>query len=317
MAAEGLKRVGVHPVSNDLQLSATAACGSHITPLLLLVTLKLVVASTCDHFTRVTTGGSKLPASAPVYGLLFGTRNDEVCSICDSVDINYTYEGQQMHILPGEIESKVKLWTAVFTTYKLVGWYGFGAGISADHNKFHGVIAQYTEDPAFLLINQSALTNVEELPLNVYIAGEGSNEGSSGLRPVHFIIETSEVEKVALDHITKSTPVPGLSSLEVKNQSTLTSLQILDNKVGTIVETLRAMQEGRIPVDHALLRSASRICHSLPPVDSAGLKNTFSTEVTNSLLITYLSAATRTTTQLEEAADVYNSTYGDRGMSHT
>lgn len=257
-----------------------------------------------------------MPASAPVYGLLFGTNSDGICSICDSVDINYTYEGQEMHILPGEIENKSKLWTAVFTTYTLVGWYSFGVDATADHKKFHHMISQHTPDPVFLLINQSALSNSDELPLNVYTAERTADGAVAGLNAVHFVIETSEVEKVALDHITKSTPVPGLSALEVKNQSTLTSLRILDTKVGTIVDTLRAMQEGRIPLDHSLLRSASRISHSLPPVDSAGLQGSFSAEVTNALLVTYLSAATRTAVQLEEVADVYNYTYGDRGMSH-
>lgn len=222
-----------------------------------------------------------------------------------------------MHILPGEIESKVKLWTAVFTTYKLVGWYGFGSEATADHGKFHQFITHYTPDPVFLLINQSVLSDAEELPLNVYTASRDGSGSITGLRAVHFVIETSDVEKLTLDHITKSTPVPGLSSLEVKNQSTLTSLRILDNKVSTIVDTLRAMQEGRIPIDHTLLRSAARICHALPPVDATGLRETFSTEVTNSLLITYLSAATRTAGQLEEVVDVYNSTYADRGMPHS
>jgi hypothetical protein len=38
--------------------------------------------------------------------------------------------------------------------------------------------------------------------------------------------------------------------------------------------------------------------------------------VTNSLLIAYLSAASKTAGQLEEVADVYNSVYGDRGSAH-
>lgn len=274
-----------------------------------------MIASTCDHFTRVSTGGSKLPANAPVYGLLFGTRADGACSVCDSVDINYTFDNNEIHILPGEIDNKAKLWTAVFTTYKLIGWYSFGVEVNVDHRKFHDMISGYAPDPVFLLINQSALSDSDELPLCIYISDNGNNS-PTGFKNAPFFIETSEVEKLALDHITKSTPVPGLSSLEVKNQSTLTSLRILDNKVDTIIETLQAMQDGRVPMNHALLRQAAKICQSLPPVDGLALREGVTEEVTNSLLITYLSTATHTAGQLEKVADVYNGLYSDRGMSH-
>eukprot|EP01032_Pedospumella_encystans_P014273 gene14273-16408_t len=276
----------------------------------------LVVASTCDHFTRVATGGSKLPYNAPVYGLLFGTKNETYTSICDSVDINYTYSGGDIHVLEGEIDNKVKLWTAVFTTYRLIGWYSFGAKPTADHRKIHTMIAGYTEDPIFLLINQESLEDSDLLPVSVYRGvNVGSNKSSADFADVSFRIETSDVEKVALDHITKSTPVPGLSALEVQNQSTLTSLRILDSKVGTIIGTLRAMKEGNLPMDHALLRSAAKICQSLPPIDSTTFREEFNEETATSLLLSYLSAATKTSVQLNDVSDIYNSIHSEKSYS--
>lgn len=274
------------------------------------------MASTCDHFTRVSTGGSKLPYNAPVYGLLFGTKNESYSSICDSVDINYTYSGGDIHVVEGEIDNKVKLWTAVFTTYKLIGWYSFGVKPTADHRKIHTMISGYAEDPIFLLINQEALVDSDLLPLSVYHGvSVGSSKTSADFVDVSFRIETSDVEKLALDHITKSTPVPGLSALEVQNQSTLTSLRILDSKVGTIIDTLRAMKEGRIPTDHTLLRSAAKICQSLPPIDSATFREEFNEEAATSLLVSYLSAATKTSAQLSDVSDIYNTIYSEKGYS--
>ena len=233
------------------------------------------------------------------------------------MDINYPFDANDIHILPGEIESKVKLWTAVFTTYTLIGWYSFGIQPTADHNKFHEMMTNYVSDPVFLLINQSALSESDELPLNVFLTETNAQTNSQWrLKETHFKIETSDVEKLALDHITKSTPVPGLSTLEVQNQSTLTSLRILDSKVGTIIDTLNAMREGKIPMDHTLLRSAAKICQSLPPVDAVSLEQGFTEEITHSLMVTYLSVATKTSRQLVEVTDTYNAVYSDRGMSH-
>jgi hypothetical protein len=251
-----------------------------------------------------------LPVDAPVYGLLFGTNTDGYLSVCDSVDCNYTYSSDGVEIIPGEVESKTKLWTAVFTTYSLIGWYSFGEGLSPEHAKFHEMVAAYTAEPVFLLINQSSASDSDELPLNVYSWDEGRQ-----LRETPFRIETSEVEKVALDHITKSTPVPGQSALEVQNQSTLTSLRILDCKVEGVVAALQAMKDGTVPVDHALLRRAAKICQALPPVDSSTFDKDFADEMTNSLVISYLSAATRTVGQLNEVTDLYSSSYGEKGYS--
>jgi hypothetical protein len=271
----------------------------------------LVIASTCDHYTRVSTGGSKLPEDAPVYGLLFGTNTDGYLSVCDSVDCNYTCTPDGVEVIPGEFESKTKLWTAVFTTYSLIGWYSFGAALSPEHAKFHELVAAHTPDPVFLFINPSAASDSDELPLNVYRYESDSRQ----LCDTPFRIETSEVEKVALDHITKSTPVPGQSAMEVQNQSSLTSLRILDGKVGVVVAALQAMRDGTLPVDHALLRRAAKICQALPPIDSSTFDKDFADEMTNSLVISYLSAATKTVGQLNEVTDLYSSSYGEKGYS--
>jgi hypothetical protein len=247
---------------------------------------------------------------------LFGTKNEAYTSICDSVDINYTYTGGDIHVLEGEIDNKVKLWTAVFTTYKLIGWYSFGSMPTVDHKKVHTMIAGYTPNPIFLLINQVSVEDSDLLPISVYNASiDNASLSVAGFSDVSFRIETSEVEKLTLDHITKSTPVPGLSALEVQNQSTLTSLRILDSKVSTIIETLRAMRDGGTPVDHNLLRSAAKICQSLPPIDSGTFQEEYNEETATSMLLSYLSAATKTAAQLNEVSDIYNNIYSDKGFS--
>lgn len=215
--------------------------------------------------------------------------------------------------MPGEIDSKSKLWTAVFTTYKLIGWYSFGTETLPNHYKMQNIIAAFTPQPIFLLINQSALTDSDSLPLNVFSISSStssSSASSSGaFTDIPFKIETSEVEKIALDHITKSTPVPGLSALEVQNQSLLTSLRILDQKVGCVIDTLQAMNNGELPIDHNLLRSAAKICQSLPPIASNDFDQELSEQATNSMVISYLSAATKTVSQLGDFAEVITSVY--------
>lgn len=71
-------------------------------------------------------GGSKLPKTSPVYGLLFGGTNNnsnlKTISIRESTDAIYDLDSNGLASFPRlQIEKKVALWTAVFTDYKLIG----------------------------------------------------------------------------------------------------------------------------------------------------------------------------------------------------
>ena len=49
----------------------------------------LSIASICDHYTRVNSGGSRLKKNDPVVGLLFGTQNGLNVDIIDASDAIY------------------------------------------------------------------------------------------------------------------------------------------------------------------------------------------------------------------------------------
>lgn len=297
-----------------------------------------MIASACDHFTRVSTGGSRLPKEAPVYGLLFGMWTDGNVSVCDSVDINYScsFSSQggsagEVLISTNEIVNKAKLWTAVFTSYKLIGWYAFGDALVAEHLYVHNEVCRCTapsDPPILLLINQApqAITADREsdsLPIKVFHPSSGSAEAIDNLSmfcETSFQMETSDIEKLSLEQIVKSVPVHGLSNLEVQNQSLLSSLTILDRKVAVIIDTLKSIQargssssSSSTPADQMLLRTASKICLSLPPIDSDSFGRDFSTQVVDSSVVAVLSANTAMITQLNDLGDMYNSLYTNRG----
>lgn len=274
----------------------------------------LVVASTCDHYTRVSSGGSKLSMDAPVYGLLFGTKDNVRVSICDCADLVYNVINGKVEIIAGEIENKIKLYTAVFTTYSLLGWYGFGIETTADHVEFHTMLADYSEGPIFLLINPDPGADPDTLPISTFKA-ELQDNNSQIFVEVPFDVETHEIEKVALDHVTKTTTIPGFSKQELQNQTVATSLKILNDKIECLIDTLCGMQNGSIPVDHKLLRRVAKICKSLPPVHSDQLERDFSVDAVNTMLVSYLGAASCTSSQLSNVADLFSSIYDEHGTA--
>lgn len=263
-----------------------------------------------------------------MYGLLFGVRTDGNVSVCDSVDINYSCSiggAGGVLISMNEIENKAKLWTAVFTSYQLIGWYAFGDALLAEHLYVHNEVCRCTasDPPILLLINQSpqAITvdrESDSLPIKVFHSSSGNAVVTelSMFCETSFQMETSDIEKLSLEQIIKSVPVHGLSTLEVQNQALLSSLTILDRKVAVIIDTLKSLQDrgsSCTPADQTLLRAASKICLSLPPIDSDSFGRDFSTQVVDSSVVAVLSANTALISQLNNLGGMYNSLYTNRG----
>jgi hypothetical protein len=85
----------------------------------------LAITSICDHYTRVSVGGSKLPKVYPVIGLLFGVQNGQEVSLFDGTDAIYEIITGEVVLNNKEITKKKSLWTAVFTNYELLGIFSF------------------------------------------------------------------------------------------------------------------------------------------------------------------------------------------------
>ena len=207
--------------------------------------IKLIIASACDHYTRIIMGGSKLPSNAPTYGLLFGLyTNSNKISILESTDAIYevSVDGSPTILSQTQIEKKIKLWTAVYTDYKLLGWYAFNDEVIPEHMLIHNQILEFNNESIFILIHKTLTNDINLIPLDAF--SKEFHEGHEIFINISFHIETSQVEKIALDQIMKSVPTEGLSSTEIKNQSMLTSLKIMDNKVEIIIDLLFKMRDG-------------------------------------------------------------------------
>jgi COP9 signalosome complex subunit 6 len=260
-------------------------------------------------------GGSKLPSNYPVIGLLFGIQTGLDVSIIDATDALYEVDSKGEVVLHcAEIEKKKGLWTAVYANYEMLGWYTLANDCIAtpSHMSIHRGMCAFNEVPLFLLMNHSPEPDAKQLPLSIFEAEMHiiHDVPTQIFVDIDFKLETAQAERVAVDQVTKLTPTEGVSTLEVQNQSVNTSLRILERKIGTIIEALRGMRDGTLPVDHGLLRRAARICQQLPAIDSGNFQTQFLNELVDSLLVTYLSAATKTSASLSELTDTYSMVYG-------
>jgi hypothetical protein len=120
-------------------------------------------------------------------------------------------------------------------------------------------------------------------------------------------LETNQAERIAIDQVTKLTGTDSVSTLEVQNQSSSTSLRKLDEKIKFLITTLEAMEQKKIPVDHHLLRTAAKLNDFFLTVSA----EKFDDEFVDSMIVSYLGATTKTVSELATLSDLYQTTYSD------
>jgi len=152
----------------------------------------LAIIGISDHHTRVITGGSALPATAPVMGLLFGYQDGLTVSIVDAEEMEYSFsedgkcgegefgggsEDQQAQHKSG-IRTKIDLHRKVFPMHEVIGWYRVsndpeGGPTEEDLRMNNGKMREYNESPLFVLMNAGSQEPISEKKSGK----EGSSKG--------------------------------------------------------------------------------------------------------------------------------------------
>eukprot|EP01042_Synura_sphagnicola_P000266 gene266-275_t len=152
--------------------------------------------------------------------------------------------------------------------------------------------------------------DLQKLPLRVYKMEIDSNS-SCNFAKVPFQLETAPAERVAIDEIVKSAPErEGASALEAHSLTMATSLSQLLSKIGLIVEQLKRMHEGKVPMDCALLRSVNSICQQLSASGTADFSTALKQTVTDSALTAYLASVSKNLLALKELASSSTMAHG-------
>lgn len=287
----------------------------------------LVVVTACDHHTRVSVGNSLLPPDAPAVGLLFGTKtadsddeNSSLLHIVDATDGVYSYDSGSgtVSLNLAQVTNKRDLWQQVYPTQPLLGWYALGSKATPEHINIHRDICSLMEEPSsalFLLIDPLVNSDMKHLPIVLFEMSEV--DGAQVFVEVPFKLESSPIESIVMDKVVSSNPPEGISSVEVQNQSLVSSFNTLVAKVDIIIDELSKMQSGVIPINYEILRKASQICKLLPSQqnETAGdrLDVCLEQDLSDTLALSVMGTISSNLKQLHVLQSTYQQTYGESG----
>jgi COP9 signalosome complex subunit 6 len=278
----------------------------------------LVIINISDHYTRAkvqrTPDDKKIPR---VIGALYGTQEGRRVEIRTSFEFIYTQEDNGTITLDKEyIQQKIEQYAQVFKNYEVLGWYSTGDTILPEDAYIHQQVMAFNDSPLFLLCGVN-LKNAKDIPLYIYeskVTISKDNESLISWAEISYKIETEESERISVDFVNRMEKASSEVSALVPHFTTLcNAVEMLNNRIQILLQYLKSVKDGKIPVNHKVMRQITSLIHRLPAVDSPKFTNEYINELNETLMITYMAVITKGTNQLNDVVDKFNTTYEKRG----
>jgi len=265
----------------------------------------LVIINISDHYTREKV----LKDDVRVFGILIGSQKGRKVEIFNSFAFLLTLE----HAIDVEyLSTKIDQFKTVFEDYELLGWYSTSPNIQSYDMEVHQQLMKFNESPLYLILDPIINPLSRELPLTLVEAGIKIENDTPILRfaKVPYKIETTDAERIAVDHVAKSNNSSDEGSKLTSHLFNMhNAIKMLNMRIKLLVTFLHAQKSGEIPYDYSLLRRINSLTNLLPAIDGDNFTQEFLNEYNDTLLSTYLSSITKASNAINELVDKFNVTY--------
>ena len=227
---------------------------------MLVSSLQLAIVHMSDQYTRITTGGSPLPKTAPVVGLLFGLDKEKLEIIA---------AGEIATDLSESTHQQIALHQAVFPQHSVVGWYRVSteADPNAEDLATTQKLEQHFQSANFCFcFCQADGTDADSLPMTLYQTHHDDGVVVLVALEDNWKLETSEAEKIAVETVIRQQPQTDSSGYLARMTSMEQALHKMNERLNVMVQFLQDTDDGKIPFDAALMRSVQSVVCQLGPL---------------------------------------------------
>lgn len=278
-----------------------------------------------DQYTRISTGGSPLDKSAAVVGLMYGFTDDQgVLQIQDADDIPAEASEQT--------QLQVDLHKAVFPLHSVVGWYRvtlrdeepspndletttvLSKHFASSSSQFCFCLLEVQQDAK----DDGGSSLNEVLPINLYTLRQVENQMIL-LGFDNWNLETSDPERIAVERVMKERPMQtdgsrASNSYVESSKSIQTSLDSMRDRINILISFLHSTQDGKIPVNHRLLRQVQVLVQSLGPIAQiAGSEDT--SEASDADIMAHLAAVAKTVSSVQSYTEKFRLVHEHRNLN--
>lgn len=301
--------IGSNKDPQDPNVMATNATGSVTCSL-----HPLVIMNVSEHWTRERAQNIHVKR---VLGALIGKQKGRNIEIMNSFELVFQESSGVVTVNKEYYTMKEEQFKQVFSDMDFIGWYINGDRPDATDIAIHKQICEINESPILLKLNPFD-KNIEQLPVTLYESVIDIVAGDATLLfvPLTYTLATEEAERIGVDHVARmSSADTGASSLVAEHLTAQHSaIKMLQSRVKLVLEYVRAVQAGRLPMQPELLREVYNLCHRLPVVDSARFRQDFYNQCNDVGLMTYLGTLTKGCNDLNQFVNKFNILYDRQGM---
>jgi len=264
----------------------------------------LVVINVSDHHTRQRFSSE---GARPVYGCILGQQHGRKVEMFNSFEFIIDNETQ---INIEYLKTRQEQYNKTMEGCEILGWYSTGSEITKTHTMLHEQMEEISEAPLFLRLDPLISSSSTKLPISIYESTLTVVNGEPKItfRDVPFRIETTELERVGVDHIA-NVSIGGQSKLVSHLHSMHSSISMLNIRIGIIKGYLTAVVNGQLSPDYSVIRHISALTKQLPASESNQFKLDFLTEYNDTLLLTYLATITKASHAINQMMEKFNATY--------
>ncbi|KAI1341811.1 maintenance of mitochondrial structure and function-domain-containing protein [Xylariaceae sp. FL0016] len=224
----------------------------------------LVLLSVVDHYNRVAKGTRKR-----VVGVLLGQNDGKTVRVSNSFAVPFEEDNDDPSVWfldHNYVENMNEMFKKVNAREKLIGWYHSGPKLRASDLEINELFKRYTPNPLLVIIDVQPKES--GVPTDAYFAVEEiKDDGTTTSKTfVHTpsTIEAEEAEEIGVEHLLRDIRDVAIGTLSTRITNQLQSLQGLHLRLRDIQTYLQKVQDGQLPVNHAVLGNLQDIFNLLP-----------------------------------------------------
>ncbi|XP_071498445.1 COP9 signalosome complex subunit 6-like [Diadema setosum] len=273
----------------------------------------LVVMNISEHWTRIRAQEGK---PTQVLGALIGKQEGRNIEILNSFELLFDVIEGDIIVDREYYNTKEEQFKQVFKDLEFLGWYTTGGAPNEADIKVHKQICEINESPIFLKLNP--LSRQADLPVTMYESVIDLIQGVATMLFVelNFTLATEEAERIGVDHVARVTNSETMESSMVAEHlmAQHNAVKMLHSRVKLILDYVKAVQAGEVPMNHDVLRDANSLCHRLPVLHLDKFDTDFYNQCNDVTLMAYLGAITKGCNTVNQFVNKFNVLYDRQGM---
>jgi len=245
----------------------------------------LILLSACDHYGRTAKFTRKR-----VVGVLLGQSSGNSVRVTNSFAVPFEEDDKDPAVWfldHNYVESMNDMFKKVNAREKLIGWYHSGPKLRASDLQINELFKRYTPNPLLVIVDVEP--KAIGVPTDAYFAIEEiKDDGTTTTKTfVHTpsIIEAEEAEEIGVEHLLRDIRDVAVGSLSTRINNQLQSLQGLHLRLRDIGNYLQKVNNGTLPVNHAILGLLQDVFNLLPNLSTPSVDGEENNELARAMAV--------------------------------